>query len=123
MKRNTLCAASLVLGLMSYNSALAATMQQTKAQKSSKALQVTVDDQGFHPANLKVQANVPSKITFVRTSNKTCATTVVIPGYNIKRELPLNKSVTVELKPAKTGEVAFACGMGMLKGKLVVTDK
>ena len=39
--------------------------------------------------------------------------------YGIKRELPLNESVTVEFTPRK-GEFTFACGMNMVKGKLIV---
>ena len=38
------------------------------------------------------------------------------------RELPLNKPVDVEFTPTKTGEFGFACGMNMLKGKLVVQE-
>ena len=39
--------------------------------------------------------------------------------YKIKRDLPLNESVTIEFTPRK-GEFTFACAMGMLKGKLIV---
>ena len=123
MNRITLPLASLGFVLVFCHSGFAATMLQAKAQTSPKALQVTVDEQGFHPASLTVQANVPTKINFLRTTAKTCAIAVVIPGYNIKQELPLKKAVMVELKPQKTGEITFACGMNMFKGKLVVTDK
>lgn len=122
MHRITLSTASLLLGILSHNIALGGTMQQTNAQ-APIAIQVTVDEQGFHPASLTVKAQVPAKITFLRTTDKTCATAVVIPGYNIKKELPLNKPITVELRPQKTGEIGFICGMQMFKGKLVVTDK
>jgi Cu+-exporting ATPase len=44
----------------------------------------------------------------------------VFPSLNIKRELPLNTPVTVEFIPGKTGEIAFACGMNMLHGTVVV---
>jgi plastocyanin domain-containing protein len=39
---------------------------------------------------------------------------------NIKRALPLNETVVIEMTPNKTGEIAFACGMGMLHGAVVV---
>jgi len=41
------------------------------------------------------------------------------PGV-IKRELPFNQPVTVEFIPAKAGEFKFACGMDMLRGKIIV---
>jgi plastocyanin domain-containing protein len=93
------------------------------SQTPVSPMKVTVDESGFHPASLSLHANTPAQITFVRTSDKTCATSVEIPDYSIKRELPLNKPVTVDLKPTKTGEVGFICGMKMFKGKLVVSDK
>jgi plastocyanin domain-containing protein len=36
------------------------------------------------------------------------------------RALPLNEPVTIEFTPEEAGEVAFACGMNMLKGVVVV---
>ena len=44
---------------------------------------------------------------------------VVIKEYGINRTLPLNEPVTIEFLPRK-GEFSFACGMNMLKGKLIV---
>jgi hypothetical protein len=51
---------------------------------------------------------------------ETCGTEVVLPSLNIKRALPLNEPVVIEFTPAKTGEIAFACGMNMLHGTVVV---
>jgi len=34
--------------------------------------------------------------------------------------LPLNEPVVVEFTPEKKGEFAFTCGMGMLKGQIIV---
>jgi plastocyanin domain-containing protein len=44
---------------------------------------------------------------------------VVFPSLGVKRALPLNEPVTIEVTPAR-GELAFACGMDMLKGTVVV---
>src|SRR5690242_4184382 len=93
------------------------------AKSPASPLKITVDEKGFHPTSLTLHAKTPAKITFVRTSDKTCATAIEIPDYNIKRDLPLNKPVVVELTPSKTGEIGFICGMKMFKGKLVVSDK
>jgi plastocyanin domain-containing protein len=32
-----------------------------------------------------------------------------------------NEPVVIELTPAKTGEIAFACGMNMLHGSIVMS--
>jgi cobalt-zinc-cadmium efflux system membrane fusion protein len=81
---------------------------------------VIVSEKGFEPARVAVRSGVPARITFVRTSDATCATEVVIPTLNIKRALPLNQPVTVEFTPQKTGDVEFTCGMQMFKGTVVV---
>jgi plastocyanin domain-containing protein len=39
---------------------------------------------------------------------------------NIKRALPLNQPVVIEFTPERNGDIAFACGMDMLKGVVVV---
>ena len=92
-------------------------------QASGAQDQIKVTEKGFEPASMTVRANVPAKITFIRQTDKTCATAVAIPEYKIARELPLNKPVVVEFTPKKTGEVAFMCGMNMFRGKVVVQDK
>ena len=51
-----------------------------------------------------------ARLTFVRTTDKTCGTEVVFPSLNIKRALPLNEPVVIEFTPAKTGDIAFAAG-------------
>ena len=81
---------------------------------------ITVGDTGFQPSRLTLRAGVPARLTFTRTSNTTCATSVVFPSLTITRELPLNARVVIEFTPRQAGEVAFACGMNMLRGTIVV---
>jgi plastocyanin len=81
---------------------------------------VVVGEQGFEPATFTLRAGAPARVTFVRTSDKTCATEVVFPSLDLKRALPLNTPVDIDFTPEKTGDIAFACGMNMLKGRVVV---
>lgn len=97
--------------------------QQAGGAAASKALQVTVDEKGFHPPSLTLKVNVPARIAFLRTTDSPCATSVLIKDYNVKQDLPLNKPVVIDLTPKKTGEIKFTCGMNMLKGKLIVGEK
>ena len=97
--------------------------RQVAAQSDSKAVQtakVTVTKDGFSPATVTLRAGTPARLTFVRTTDQTCATEVVVPSLKIKRALPLNTPVDVEFTPAKAGTIDFACGMGMFKGAIVV---
>ena len=87
---------------------------------SAQELQVKVTDNGFEPPRLLLKAGATALITFTRTSETTCATSVEFPMLKIRRDLPLNQPVAIELPPQQKGELAFACGMNMLKGTVVV---
>ena len=67
-----------------------------------------------------VTREASTALTFTRTSEKTCATAVVFASLNIKRDLPLNVPVTIDIPRPKRGELAFACGMNMVSGTVVV---
>ncbi len=96
---------------------------QNSGQPAASTVQtakVILGEQGYEPANVTLRAGAPARLTFVRTTDKTCGTEIVFPSLNVKRSLPLNEPVDIEFTPAKAGEIAFACGMNMLKGVLVV---
>jgi len=101
---------------------------QTPAQPPSAAATpqkeapqtVRITEKGFEPPRVAVAAGKPARVAFLRTTDSTCAKEVQFPSLNIKRALPLNETVVVEFTPAKTGEIAFACGMNMLRGVVVV---
>jgi RND family efflux transporter MFP subunit len=110
------------LGLRAAQSlgAAAPTASPEARSANSQAAKILVTEKGFEPDKVSVRAGLPVRLTFVRTTDKTCGTDVVLPSLNIKRALPLNEPVAIEFTPAKTGDVAFACGMNMLKGVIVV---
>ena len=81
---------------------------------------VTFTDKGYQPRSLKLRRGVRARVTFIRKIEETCGKAIAIPEYNIRRDLPLNKPVVVEFTPNKAGEFKFTCGMGMLRGTLVV---
>jgi len=83
-------------------------------------VKIVVNEQGFQPAKITLRPGVPARLTFQRTTDKTCGTEVVFPSLNIKRALPLNEPAVIEFTPAKAGDIAFACGMNMLHGAVVV---
>lgn len=97
----------------------------TKPSVSSAATQeftVDVGGSGFSPASLSVKKGQPVRIHFKRDNQPTCADEVIFADLNIRRKLPPNKTTTVEFTPTKEGDLTFACGMNMLKGKLVVSS-
>jgi hypothetical protein len=93
---------------------------RSSAPADAQIAKVAVTENGFEPDRLRLRAGVPARLTFVRTTDKTCGTEVVFPSLNIRRALPLNQPVLIEFTPQKTGDIAFACGMDMLHGSIVV---
>jgi RND family efflux transporter MFP subunit len=87
---------------------------------SAEAVKVELNEEGYKPSSVTVVAGQPARIAFVRTTDKTCGTEIVFPSLNITRPLPLNQPVLIEFTPEKSGEVAFECGMKMLRGTVVV---
>jgi plastocyanin domain-containing protein len=81
---------------------------------------VKITERGFEPVSLKLRRGVQARITFLRTTDQTCATEIVLRDFDIRRALPLNQPVVVTLTPKTKGEFSFTCGMNMMHGKLIV---
>ena len=100
---------------------------QTRRGRRAKAGAVKVQtasvdltERGYEPVSFKLRRGIPARVTFTRKVTATCATEVVLPEYGVRRALPLGEPVVVEFTPRKTGEFTFSCGMGMLRGSVVV---
>lgn len=79
-----------------------------------------VVDGGYIPSVISVPKGKTTKITFIRNDSSSCLEEVVLGDFKIKKFLPLNKRVTIEIKPEEEGEYSFSCGMNMYHGKIVV---
>ncbi len=75
---------------------------------------------GYHPDVIAVQAGRPVRLTFLRKETSACSEMVLFPDFNKHASLPTDEAVVIELTPEKPGEYGFQCGMGMLRGKLIV---
>ncbi len=85
---------------------------------------VVADEHGFTPSSLTLpKGAVGSKatLTFTRTSDETCARDIVFPDLSIKKPLPLNTPVLVEVPTDAAKTLTFQCGMAMYKSSVVVS--
>lgn len=82
--------------------------------------EISVLRDSFSPSRVTVKRNLPVELTFIRKSSQSCGTAIVVPSLKIKKDLPLNKPVSIMFVPKENGEVNFSCGMKMLKGAVVV---
>lgn len=87
---------------------------------SEGPIAITVDHNGFTPNTFAVKAGAPVVLKVTRTSDATCATELVLKEEGINQKLPLNETVEIQFTPKKKGKLAFACGMDMFKGEIVV---
>jgi plastocyanin domain-containing protein len=114
----TLCVGLTLISVSALAQASAAPFQAN--DDNVQSVKITITDNGFEPGSFQLKLGVPARVTFLRQAEESCAKEVVIPAFHIKHALPFNEAVVVEFTPDKTGEFGFACGMGMLHGKLVV---
>ncbi len=90
------------------------------AAKHPKTVRISVSKDGFSPSSISVEEGFPVTLIFTRKDKQGCGNKVVFPSLNIKKNLPVGKPVTVKITPDKSGDIAFTCGMGMMKGNIVV---
>ena len=75
---------------------------------------------GYSPDVIVVKEGVPVRLNFYRDETSSCSEQVVFGDFGIARDLPAFQTTPVEFTPDKSGEFTFACGMNMLRGKLIV---
>lgn len=90
------------------------------AEPAKQLIELSVTEKGFEPSTVNVKPQVPVILKITRKTESTCATHIQIPSKKIKKELPLKKTVTVDLGKLDKGEIRFACGMDMVTGIIVV---
>ncbi|MBX7196600.1 MAG: cupredoxin domain-containing protein [Sandaracinaceae bacterium] len=85
-----------------------------------RPIAITAGADGFKPNEVKITKGEEATLVFTRTTNDTCADKVVFPDLKIEKELPLNKPVAIVVPSGEAKTLAFQCGMGMYKSKVVV---
>ncbi|MDM7922085.1 MAG: cupredoxin domain-containing protein [Pyrinomonadaceae bacterium] len=96
------------------------TVAATENAAGVQEIDVTVKG-GYSPDVIVVKKGVPVRLNFYRDETSSCSEQVVFGDFGIARDLPAFKTTKVEFTPDKAGEFTFACGMNMLRGKLIVT--
>jgi len=93
---------------------------ETAKTEKGNEIKVTVSSEGYTPSQITVEKGKPVKISFYRKDAQNCGDEVVFSSLNIRKKLPVGKTVIVEFTPNESGELSFACGMNMMKGKVLV---
>ena len=109
-----------VLSLIVILASVSSIATKGSAKPKTQTARVEIGEKGFTPGSLKLRRGVRTRLTFLRTTDATCAKEIVLPDFNIRRALPLNQPVVITFTPRKRGPLTFACGMNMMRGQLIV---
>jgi plastocyanin domain-containing protein len=96
--------------------------EAVSAQVNESGLQeikVTVKG-GYSPDVIVVRQGKPVQLQFYRDETASCSEEVIFGDFGIAKNLPAFKTTPIEFTPDKPGEFTFACGMNMMRGKLIV---
>lgn len=94
---------------------------EATAAGGTQEVTITVNG-GYEPSTVRVRSGAPVRLIFDRQETSGCSEEVVLPDFGVRRFLPPLETTTIELTPPEPGTYEFSCGMGMLRGRLEVTE-
>ncbi len=89
---------------------------------ADQSVDILVTKKGFEPSKFEVKAGEKVTLNITRKVKATCAKQITVPDEGIKKDLPINKKVTVEFTPKKQGELVFGCAMNQMIGGTIVVN-
>jgi plastocyanin domain-containing protein len=110
----------LAITLLLLSGAACAARDQAVHDSGVTRVALSVTEDGFVPAEVKVPAGKPVTLVVTRKTDRTCATELVMKDHQINQPLPLGKPVEITFTPDHAGTITYACGMDMYKGTIVV---
>lgn len=96
-------------------------MKKEKEMAVSGSVDIVVEG-GYSPEVISIPKGKMTKINFIRKDPSSCLEEVVLGDFKIRKYLPLNEKVAIEITPQQTGEFKYACGMNMYHGTIRVVD-
>ena len=110
---------ALILSVAPAASASLFAVDAAAEQAKVRTVEIVVDG-SYKPDRIEAREGERLRLKFVRKDYSGCTREVVFPTLNIRRELPTNKPVVIELPALAPGEIEFRCGMNMVRGTIVV---
>ena len=94
-------------------------LKNEKQAEAVDSIDIIVEG-GYDPENIVIKKGKTTRINFLRKDPSSCLEEVVLGDFHIRKHLPLNKKVSIELNPVHEGEFPYRCGMNMYHGKIIV---
>lgn len=99
-----------------------ATPSAPAAAPAPAAEDVHIEVQGsYQPSRIVLKKGRPVRLHFFRRDTASCSAEIKLPGLEPKTLVPLAETV-IPLVPEQAGEFDFTCGMGMMRGRIVVEE-
>lgn len=89
------------------------------AGRDAQVITMTQSGSGYSPSTLRVKQDVPVRWVITSESSFSCASSLVVPSLNIKKNLNKGENV-IEFTPTEKGTIPFSCSMGMYRGSIIV---
>ena len=84
-------------------------------------IRMTQSARGYSPNNFTIKKGTKVRWIIHSTSPYTCASSLIVPKYNIERDLTSGENI-IEFTPTQSGTIPFSCSMGMYRGSFQVVD-
>lgn len=93
-------------------------MRDEKEVETAGSIDIIAEG-GYSPEIISVPVDKTTKLNFLRKDATDCMGEVILSDFKIRKDLPINQKVTVEIKPEKPGEYVYTCSMNMYHGKII----
>jgi len=87
--------------------------------KNYQIINMKITNSGFEPNTLKVKSGIPVKWVINGDQATGCTSRIIIPSLNISKNITRGENI-IAFTPISKGNLAFSCGMGMVRGKFIV---
>lgn len=93
---------------------------QAGAEQAGRLQVDIIVDGGYFPEVIEIPKDKTTTLNFVRKDPSSCLEEVVISDFKVRKFLPLNQKISIEITPRQSGEFKFTCGMNMFHGKIII---
>lgn len=90
------------------------------APLASSFVHIDVTERGFAPSSVTLRPGVPTELEFLRTTEETCASSVVFPELGVSKPLALNEPVRLTVPPLGPRTLSFQCGIGDHRSAVII---
>lgn len=88
-------------------------------EANAQVVNMVVDYAGYDPSTFRIKKDVPVRWVIDGQAISGCTQDIIIPSLGIRQRLKIGENI-IEFTPNKKGNLAFSCGMGMVRGNFIV---